>query len=237
VVLQRKTDPLAGIGLALRPSRSKTTNDARQPADLRAVALAADDARARQLRERAREVLIDAGIDCDDARAERVVAELASIGRDLSSIQARMISTGHALLRLQAEVGKGGYKALVLAGLVPIPEATASRLRKIATAVDGGIIPAELLPRAVQAAAMVATLPEHEAQRLIGMGVIRLEATTREIREALHPPVLSKPSHGPLAPAERRRLERRLHAIDSARKALDAEEAEIRQRLSQAEAI
>ena len=96
---------------------------------------------------------------------------------------------------------------------------------------DGGIVPAELLPRAVQAAAMVAALPENEARRLIGVGVVRPEATTREIREALRPPVLDAPSHGPLDPAERRRLERRLRAIDRARKALDVEEAEIRQRL------
>ena len=79
---------------------------------------------------------------------------------------------GRRLLRLQERVGEGGYKALRVAGLVPLSDGEASKLRAIARAVEDGKATVELLPRSVLAAYTAARLPGETLQRMIGEGVL-----------------------------------------------------------------
>jgi len=81
------------------------------------------------------------------------------------------------------------------------------------------------MPRTIEAAYLVAKLPEPSLQRLIGAGVVKPEATVKEIRDAVRPPRLTKPRKKPLTPGERRRLERQ-------RDRLLAEVARIEKRLA-----
>ena len=74
-------------------------------------------------------------------------------------------------------------------------------------AVDSGRIPIATLPRAVEAAVIVARLPEDRAVRLIEAGVVRPEVTVQQIREAVRPKPVT--SDGPLTLGQRRLLERR----------------------------
>jgi hypothetical protein len=144
----------------------------------------------------------------DEARVGRVVDEIGRLRREVGAIQSRMLEAGRRLLKLQELAGEGGYKALHKAELVPFSESMASKLRAIASAVESGRIPAEALPRAVDAAALVARLPQDRAAQLIEAGVVRPGATQREIRKAVQP-AKTLASNGPLTPSQRRLLERR----------------------------
>ncbi len=109
------------------------------------------------------------------------------------------------------------------AGLVPFDEATASQLRAVAAAVDGGLIPAERMPHRLLPAYRASRLAPEMVGRLIEDGVLHPEATAREIRDAVNPPTRTF-EDAPLTPQERRRLERRLAL-------LEAEAERIRRRL------
>lgn len=91
--------------------------------------------------------------------------------------------------------------------------------------IDAGRLPIEHLPRGVDPAYVAAKAPEDRVAPLIEAGVIRPDATVREIREAIHPPrVAGSDDGGPLTPGQRRVLEHR-----AARP--EAELARIRRRL------
>ena len=98
--------------------------------------------------------------------------------------------------------------ALCLCGSNLKHETAASKLRTIAAAVDSGRIPTAALPRAVEAAVIVARLDPPEAMRLIEAGVVRPGGTVQQIRDAGRP-VKAASVEAPLTPGERRLLERR----------------------------
>lgn len=145
----------------------------------------------------------------DEAKVAKVAEEIGRLRRDAAAMQSRMLDVGRRLLRLTELAGEGGYKALHKAGLVPFSESMASKLRTVAAAVDGGRVPAEALPRAVDAAVLVARLDPPAAARLVEAGVVRPEATRREISEAVRSPKPGPADDGPLTAGERRLLERR----------------------------
>jgi hypothetical protein len=185
---------------------------AQQQADPRAALVLAGKVDDAPLRAEVQAALASAGCEADEGLIGRVAVELGRLSRSVGQVQAAMLESGRRLLRLRELTGEGGYRALHAAGLIPIPETAASKLRVIAAAVDAGRVPAASLPRAVEAAAIVARLPEDRVGWLLKAGVIRPEATTRELREAIRPPPLSSRSRDaalPLTPSERRVLERR----------------------------
>jgi hypothetical protein len=179
-----------------------------------------DDA---ELRQRTREAL--AGQAVDDIDLDAVVAELAALRGTANAMQARVVDAGRRLAALREKTGETGFKALHAAGLIPFSEAAAYKLVGIAAAVEAHKLPIERMPRAIEAAYLVAKLSEPSLQRLIGAGVVKPEATVKEIRDAVRPPRLTKPGTEPLTSAERRRLERQ-------RDRLLAEVARIEKRLA-----
>src|SRR4051812_5080261 len=81
-----------------------------------------------------------------DGQIRDITNELSRLRRSTGAAQAAMLESGRRLLRLQELAGDGGYRALYRAGLIPMNETAASKLRTIAAAVDGGHIPAAALP-------------------------------------------------------------------------------------------
>jgi hypothetical protein len=156
------------------------------------------------LRARAAEVLAGMPVDLD-----AVARALRGLNRVADELRAGMIEVGREVERLRVAAGEGGYRALFRAGLVPFNEATASQLRAVAAAVDGGLIPAERMPRRLLPAYRASRLTPEVAGRLIEAGVLRPEATAREIVTATQPSRLSYAVSAPLTRAERRLLERR----------------------------
>jgi hypothetical protein len=162
-----------------------------------------DDA---ELRQRAKEALKDHEIA--DADFDVVVAELAGLRADTNNIQTRIVSAGNHIAKLREKAGEGGFRALHAAGLIPVSEAAASKLVRIWQAVETRSLPIDRMPQAIEAAYLAAKLPEASLQQLMGSGILKPEATVREIRAAVAPPAPAKAGRGPLHPAERRRLER-----------------------------
>jgi hypothetical protein len=188
--------------------------------------LRADAEGVAELRERTRLVLAAAGAEPDDVGLTSVVAEVTGIRRAANMTQAKLLETGKRLIKIQEQVGEGGYRALLRAGLIPLSETAASKLRKIAETVQAGVLPADRLPLGAEAAYIAAKLPPEQIERLIREEVLKPETSAQTLREVAKPPALTKPGAGPLDAAERRRLER-------LRDRLLARVAEIEARLAQ----
>lgn len=151
--------------------------------------------------------------ELDEARLGAVVGDLARLDGLARAIRRDMLDMGRALARLAATAGEGGYRSLFRAGLVPVPENRASQLRAVAAAVDAGMIPAESMPRALEPAYRAARLAPEIVGKLLAAGVVRPEATARDIREAVDSPQVLVDAERPLTGHERRRLERRLSRL------------------------
>jgi hypothetical protein len=162
------------------------------------------------LRDRARAAL--SGISVSEAALDEVVSALQGLGRDLDGIKGKMIEAGRRLLRITRAAGPSGYRALFRAGLVPVSEVTASKLRKVADAVEKGKIPIDHLPAAIRTAYYATTLPDESIGCLINAGVLRSETTVREIEIFLDS--MEKGAVEEVSPAERQRLVRQLQRLE-----------------------
>src|SRR3954453_21296410 len=118
--------------------------------DPRAAAVLAADEAEDELRVRVREALDEAGYGCSEAALGQVVGDLRATSGAVEAAKLRLVEAGRRLLRVQAHVGQGGYKALRARGLVPVDEATAAKLRSIARAIDEGRMPEARLPRTLK---------------------------------------------------------------------------------------
>lgn len=162
------------------------------------------------LRDRTRAALD--GADVDEAALDEIVSALQGLGRDLDGIKGKMIEAGRRLLRITRAAGANGYRALFRAGLVPVSEVMASKLRKVAEAVENGKIPVDRLPTAIRTAYYATTLPTESIDRLIDAGVLRSEATVREIDHFLK--IKDDEAAEEISSVERRRLMRQLQRLE-----------------------
>jgi hypothetical protein len=219
-----KADPLDALGMALRPSRPapKPFPVSTSKSDVQAQRFTVNREFAKELQSQVRDVLVAAKVDWDESRVTAVARELAEVTRAAHTIQGRMLDAGKALLKIQQTIGPGGYKALAEAKLIPF-----GKLRRVAEAVNAGRLTIGTMPRAIEAASIVARLERPTIERLLRDGVLRPEATVREIREATRPTPDPETSDG-----ARERLERRLLAIADEIAVLQAEAEEIRRLLA-----
>lgn len=181
--------------------------------DRRAVRMLRQDEEDEALARRARAALVDAGTTFDEAGVERIVSELRGIHAGTEAIKSRMVEIGRRLLRLTEMAGPGGYRALCRAGLVPLSEPVASKLRNVALAVEAGRVPEDRLPVAVRAAYFAVSLPDEQLARLLEAGVLRPDATQRMLEEFLDRPGASN-EEAPLSPKRRQQLLRRLKRLE-----------------------
>jgi hypothetical protein len=167
----------------------------------------------RSLAERTRAALKQIGATLDETVLDRVVGELRSIQAGTEAVKSRMVEIGRRLLRLTEVAGPGGYRALCRAGLIPLSEPVASKLRNVALAVEAGRIPEDRLPVAVRAAYYAVSLPDDQLARLLNSDVLRPDATQRMLEE-----FLDRPKEGneetPLSPKRRQQLLRRLKRLE-----------------------
>ena len=179
--------------------------------DLRVARVEAEDEAEDQLRERARAALDDAECIYSNEALEAVVVELQGVVRAADTVKLKLVEVGRRLLRVQQHVGAGGYRALAARGIFPFDDATASKLRMIATRVDEGQLPAEVLPRTLKPAYLAATLPSDVVTRLVAEGRLGPSTSFRELRElyeAAKP--RAKPATKGMTAKERRMLLARL---------------------------
>src|SRR4051812_48285995 len=152
--------------------------------DTRAAELLSLSQDVAELRARTRAALAEEGQQLDDDSLDAVVTNLNRLRTAAQDLKTWMVETGRLLLRLQELAGKGGYKSLARAGLVAIPESTASNLRKIAQAVLEGRIEQRLLPNAVKPAYALARLPAEQIAAVTKRVPLGPDTTVREIKQA-----------------------------------------------------
>jgi hypothetical protein len=167
----------------------------------------------RTLTERTRTALQQIGATLDEAVLDRVVGELRSIHAGTEAVKSRMVEIGRRLLRLTEVAGPGGYRALCRAGLIPLSEPVASKLRNVALAVEAGRVPEDRLPVAVRAAYFAVSLPDDQLARLLNSDVLRPDATQRMLEEFLDRPEKGN-EETPLSPKRRQQLLRRLKRLE-----------------------
>jgi hypothetical protein len=152
--------------------------------DPRAAAVLAVDEAEDELRARVREALDKAGCGYSEATLGQVVGDLRATEGAVESAKLQLVEAGRRLLRVQAHVGPGGYKALRARGLVPVDEAMAAKLRSIARAINEGRVPEARLPRTLKVAYLAVTLPTSTVTRLLDDGTLHAEISFRRLREA-----------------------------------------------------
>jgi hypothetical protein len=101
------------------------------------------------------------------------------------------LDTGRCLNRIQHVIGAGGYKALLDAGVVIIGEASASKFRRIAAAIDTGRIPPDLIeyvPKNPSGAYLLSNLPRDQTgdimRALMQQGLLP-DGSIRALEQAL----------------------------------------------------
>ena len=164
--------------------------------DIRARAGLESQQEREHLRDRTREVLRDASVPLDEGSFDLLISNIRRANAKYEAAFEALLDTGRTLLSIQKTIGAGGYKALVVAGIVQIGETNASKLRQIAAAVESGKIPPPLLPsmpRNLSGAYVIATLPaevvEPTMRALIEQGMLpecnyrKLETAIRNLRE------------------------------------------------------
>jgi hypothetical protein len=133
--------------------------------DVRAVAGLQDSIEETALRARTVTVLEQAKVNIDDETLDLVVSQVRRANEKMEDAFDSLVETGRMLNRIQLKLGEGGYKALFEASIFTIGLSMASKLRRIASLMEG--IPADMLPkvpRNLSGAYMIASLPQAEIE-------------------------------------------------------------------------
>jgi hypothetical protein len=163
--------------------------------DRRAVRGLLNQIQTEELEKKTAGVLLNANVALDEDRLTIVVSDLNKTRIHYKAAFENLLEVGRALVSIQTIVGAGGYRALERAHLIQIGEATASKLRQIALAIDTGKIPGDLvdsMPRNLKGAYMIASLPSSEVVQTMRVlierevlphsPVSRLEGEIRSLR-------------------------------------------------------
>jgi hypothetical protein len=156
---------------------------------------AASDPRAAELRrlgdedpaalDAIREVFTGTGLPDDQEKVRRLLRVRSEIHKGWSDVRDSFLAIGRALLSLEHELTKAEFARLRQGSerLFPFSDATATQLRQIARAVDGGRIPVEACPGSYGTAYQVTLLTEAQMRVARERGLIRPNVTRREITQ------------------------------------------------------
>lgn len=156
---------------------------------------AASDPRAAELRrlgdedpaalDAIREVFAGTGLPDDQEKVRRLLRVRSEIHKEWSDVRDSFLAIGRALLSLEHELTKAEFARLRQGSerLFPFSDATATQLRQIARAVDGGRIPVEACPGSYGTAYQVTLLTEAQMRVARERGLIRPNVTRREIMQ------------------------------------------------------
>jgi hypothetical protein len=130
-----------------------------------------------------REVFSGTGLIEDQDKVRRILRVRSEIYKEWSDARDSFLAIGRALVALEYDLSKAEFARLRQGTerLFPFSEATASQLRQIARAVDGGRIPAEACPGSYGTAYQITLLTETQLRAAEARGLIRPNVTRREI--------------------------------------------------------
>lgn len=154
-------------------------------ADPRATQLQALGAEDPGALEAIREVFAGTSLPDDHNKVRRILRTRSEIQKEWSDARDSFLAIGRALIALENELTKAEFARLRQGSerLFPFSDATATQLRQIARAVDGGRIPAEACPGSYGTAYQITLLTEPQLRVARERGLIRPDVTRREIMQ------------------------------------------------------
>jgi hypothetical protein len=209
------------------------------PADPRAAELEALGAEDPEALRAIREVFAGTSLPEDREKVRRLLRTRSEIQREWADARDSFLAIGRALIALEAMLTKAEFARLRRgsARLFPFSDATATQLRQIARAVDGGRIPAEACPGSYGTAYQITLLTEPQLRVARERGLIRPDVTRREILQLRR----EVPAGGaPLLPAgrlDRARLRAERARLAERRARLAAALAAVERRIAQLDAL
>lgn len=138
--------------------------------------------------EAIREVFEGTSLLEDQNKVKRLLRTRSEIQKEWGDARDSFLAIGRALLALESELTKAELSRLRhrTERLFPFSDATATQLRQIARAVDGGRIPAEACPGSYGTAYQITLLTEAQLEVARKRGLIRPSVTRREIMQLRH---------------------------------------------------
>lgn len=132
-----------------------------------------------------REVFAGTGLPDDQEKVRRILRTRSEIQREWGDARDSFLAIGRALIALEQILTKAEFARLRhgTERLFPFSDATATQLRQIARAVDGGRIPADACPGSYGTAYQITLLTEPQLRVARERGLIRPDITRREIMQ------------------------------------------------------
>lgn len=132
-----------------------------------------------------REVFAGTSLPDDHNKVRRILRARSEIQKEWGDARDSFLAIGRALIALENELTKAEFARLRQGTerLFPFSDATATQLRQIARAVDGGRIPAEACPGSYGTAYQITLLTEWQLIVARERGLIRPDVTRREIMQ------------------------------------------------------
>ena len=132
-----------------------------------------------------REVFAGTGLPEDPEKVRRLLRVRGEIHKEWTDARDSFLAIGRALLSLEHELTKTEFARLRQGSerLFPFSDATATQLRQIARAIDGGRLPIEACPGSYGTAYQITLLTEGQMQVARERGLIRSDVTRREIMQ------------------------------------------------------
>jgi hypothetical protein len=132
-----------------------------------------------------REVFAGTSLPDDQEKVRRILRTRSEIQKEWGDARDSFLAIGRALISLEAELTKAEFARLRhgTERLFPFSDATATQLRQIARAVDGGRIPATACPGSYGTAYQITLLTEPQLRVALERGLIRPDVTRREIMQ------------------------------------------------------
>jgi hypothetical protein len=155
------------------------------PADPRAAELRTLGVDDQAAVEAIREVFAGTSLPDDQEKMRRILRARSEIQKEWGDARDSFLAIGRALIALENELTKAEFARLRQESerLFPFSDATATQLRQIARAVDGGRIPADACPGSYGTAYQITLLTEPQLRVARERGLIRSDVTRREIMQ------------------------------------------------------
>jgi hypothetical protein len=214
-------DDETGADLAVVDSRS---------AELSAIG--AEDPAALQV---IREVFAGTSLPEDHEKVRRILRTRSQIQKEWGDARDSFLAIGRALIALESELTKAEFTRLRRGSerLFPFSDATATQLRQIARAVDGGRIPAEACPGSYGTAYQITLLTESQLRVARERGLIRPDVTRGEIMRLRREMPANGMDPSPASRVDRTRLREERARLDDRRARLADELAMVERRIAQ----
>jgi hypothetical protein len=130
-----------------------------------------------------REVFAGTSLPDDQEKVKRILRTRSEIQKEWGDARDSFIAIGRSLIALENELTRAEFARLRhgTERLFPFSDATATQLRQIARAIDGGRIPAEACPGSYGTAYQITLLTDSQLRVARERGLIRSDVTRREI--------------------------------------------------------